>query len=188
MFVMNDSCSALCGNLFTVPFSWGTKTISPSASLSKRLSRSLSPTVATRPQAYVDARDLPAQERQAAALLQEGARVVPVVEEPEDAFGRLVVARIACLQGPLVDDELHRDVAVGNELRAAATAQQLHYAEEGAYADSAEALETYGFRQGDQVVTVASGGTDGSYCMEATGGTGDFNITQDLGRPEPGGC
>ena len=81
-----------------------------------------------------------------------------------------------------------KDTAAGAQLRTAATAQQLHYAEEGAYAEDAEALEAYGFRQGEQVVAVSSGGTDDSYCMEATGGTGDFNITQDLGRPEPGGC
>ena len=81
-----------------------------------------------------------------------------------------------------------KDTAAQAQLRTAATSQQLHYAEEGAYADDADALEAYGFRQGDQVVTVAAGGTNDSYCMEATGGTGEFTITQDLGRPEPGGC
>jgi len=50
------------------------------------------------------------------------------------------------------------------------------------------ALEDHGFRQGDQVVTVVSGDTDG-YCMEAPGGaTEKFHITQDLGKPVAGGC
>ena len=44
------------------------------------------------------------------------------------------------------------------------------------------------FRQGDQEVTVASGADD-SYCMEAPGGaTERFRSTQDIGKPEPGGC
>jgi type IV pilus assembly protein PilA len=81
-----------------------------------------------------------------------------------------------------------KDTAAQAQLRTAATAQQLHYAEESEYTASVEALEAHGFRQGDQEVTVASGGTDDSYCMEAPGGTGKFHITQDIGRPEPGGC
>lgn len=80
-----------------------------------------------------------------------------------------------------------KDTAAQAQLRTAATSQQLHYAQEDAYAADAEALETHGFRQGDQEVTVASG-TDDSYCMEAPGGTEDFHITQDAGKPEPGGC
>lgn len=81
-----------------------------------------------------------------------------------------------------------KDTAAQAQLRTAATAQQLHYAEEGAHADDVEALEAQGFRQGDQEVAVASGGTADSYCMEATGGTGAFHITQNAGKPEPGGC
>jgi len=82
-----------------------------------------------------------------------------------------------------------KDAAAQAQLRTAATAQQLHYAAEDAYAADVEALEAHGFRQGDQEVTVASGGTDGSYCMEAPGGgTSSFRITQDIGKPEPGGC
>jgi type IV pilus assembly protein PilA len=83
--------------------------------------------------------------------------------------------------------ERAKDTATQAQLRTAATAQQLHYAEEDAYAADVEALEAHGFRQGDQEVTVASGADD-SYCMEAPGGTGDFHTTQDTGKPEPGGC
>ena len=80
-----------------------------------------------------------------------------------------------------------RDTAAQAQLRTAATSQQLHYVQEDEYAADAEALEAHGFRQGDQEVTVASGGTN-AYCMEASGGTGKFRITQDVGRPETGGC
>ena len=80
-----------------------------------------------------------------------------------------------------------KDAAAQAELRAAATAQQLHYATSGKYAGTAEALRAHGFRQGGQEVRVASG--DGSsYCMEATGGGGEFRITPDIGKPEGGGC
>ncbi len=81
-----------------------------------------------------------------------------------------------------------KDTAAQAQLRTAATSQQLHYAEEDKYTDDVEALEAHGFRQGDQEVAVASGGTDDSYCMEAPGGTVKFHITQDIGKPEPGGC
>ena len=81
-----------------------------------------------------------------------------------------------------------RDTAAQAQLRAAATAQQLHYAQEGTYAGNVDALRAHGFRQGGQEIRVASGNAS-SYCMEATGG-GDkeFSITQDAGRPEPRGC
>ena len=84
--------------------------------------------------------------------------------------------------------ERAKNTAAQAQLRTAATAQQLHYAEEDEYADNEEALETHGFRQGDRAVTVVSGDADG-YCMEAPGGATDtFHITQDVGKPEPGGC
>ncbi len=84
--------------------------------------------------------------------------------------------------------EKAKDTAAQAQLRTAATAQQLHYTEEDAYASDVEALEAHGFRQGDREVTVASGAADG-YCMEAPGGATDtFHITQDVGKPEPGGC
>ena len=84
--------------------------------------------------------------------------------------------------------ERAKDTAAQAQLRTAATAQQLHYAQEDAYANNIEALETHGFRQGAQEVTVASGDAD-DYCMEAPGGANErFRITHDVGRPEPGAC
>ena len=80
-----------------------------------------------------------------------------------------------------------KDAAAMAQLRTAATAQQLHYAQQNAYAGTVTDLEAYGFRQGEQVVTV--GAADAStYCMEAPGGEGTFKITQDTGRPVPGEC
>ena len=96
-----------------------------------------------------------------------------------------VLAAIA-IPAYIGQQERAKDTAAQAQLRTAATAQQLHYAEEDAYAADVEALEAHGFRQGDQEVTVASGADD-SYCMEAPGGTGNFHITQDTGKPEPGG-
>ena len=80
-----------------------------------------------------------------------------------------------------------KDTAAQAQLRTAATAQQLFYAEEDSYADEVEELGAYGFRQGDQVVDVRSGGS--SYCMDAEGG-GDntFHITAEMGKPEEKGC
>ena len=64
------------------------------------------------------------------------------------------------------------------QLRMAATSQQLYYVDQNAYAGDATDLEDYGFRQGEQVVTV--GAADAStYCMQAPGGGGTFRITQD---------
>ena len=101
-----------------------------------------------------------------------------------------IIGILAAISIPAYIDQQDRarDTAAQAQLRTAATAQQLHYAEEGAYAGDIEALEAHGFRQGGQEVAVASGGTDGSYCLEAPGGTGEFHITQDVGKPEPGGC
>lgn len=101
----------------------------------------------------------------------------------------VIVGILAAISIPvyLGQQERAKDTAAQAQLRTAATAQQLHYAEEDAYAADAEALEAHGFRQGDQEVTVASG-TNDSYCMEAPGGTGNLHIAQDSGKPEPGGC
>jgi type IV pilus assembly protein PilA len=101
----------------------------------------------------------------------------------------VIVGILAAISIPvyLGQQERAQDTAAQAQLRTAATAQQLHHAEEDAYATDAESLEAHGFRQGDREVTVASG-TDDSYCMEAPGGTGGFHISQDSGRPEPGGC
>ena len=80
------------------------------------------------------------------------------------------------------------DAAAMAQLRTAATSQQLYYVEHNAYAGTATELEAYGFRQGEQEVTVMAADTS-SYCMEAPGGGGaTFRITQDTGRPEAGGC
>jgi type IV pilus assembly protein PilA len=82
-----------------------------------------------------------------------------------------------------------RDTAAQAELRAAATSQQLHYAQTGEYATDTDALRAHGFRQGGQEVRVAAGGDGSSYCMEATGGgENEFHITQATGRPMPDGC
>ena len=79
------------------------------------------------------------------------------------------------------------DAAAMAQLRTAATSQQLYYVEQNAYAGTATELEAYGFRQGEQEVTVVAADAS-SYCMEAPGGGATFRITQDTGRPEAGGC
>ncbi len=81
-----------------------------------------------------------------------------------------------------------KDTAAQAQLRTAATAQQLFYAEEDLYADDVEELGAYGFRQGDQMVDVRSGDAS-SYCMDAEGG-GDktFHITAETGKPEENEC
>ena len=56
-----------------------------------------------------------------------------------------------------------KDAAAMAQLRMAATSQQLYYVDQNAYASDATDLEAYGFRQGEQVVTV--GAADAStYC------------------------
>ncbi len=81
-----------------------------------------------------------------------------------------------------------RDAAAMAQLRTAATSQQLYHVDQNAFAGTATELEAYGFRQGEQEVTV--GAADAStYCMEAPGGGGGtFKITQDMGGPESGMC
>ena len=98
-----------------------------------------------------------------------------------------VLAAIA-IPAYLGQQDRAKDAAAQAQLRAAATAQQLHYAEKDEFAGDEADLVTHGFRQGDQKVTVVSG-AGGSYCMEAPGG-GDtkFHITNDSGKPEPKGC
>jgi type IV pilus assembly protein PilA len=81
-----------------------------------------------------------------------------------------------------------RDAAAMAQLRMAATSQQLYYVDHNAYAGTATELEAFGFRQGEQEVTVLAADA-GSYCIEAPGGGGaTFRITQDTGGPEAGGC
>lgn len=81
-----------------------------------------------------------------------------------------------------------KDTAAQAELRAAATAQQLHYADKGNYAGTPTALAGYGFRQGGQAVSISPDGSGATYCMQATGGTSTFRITQDVGKPEKRDC
>jgi type IV pilus assembly protein PilA len=80
-----------------------------------------------------------------------------------------------------------KDAAAGAQLRTAATSQQIYYARQDEYAANATDLEAYGFRQGEQVVTVKAASAS-TYCMQAPGGTGTFKITADAGRPESGSC
>lgn len=80
-----------------------------------------------------------------------------------------------------------KDAAARAQLRTAATSQQLYYARHDAYAPDAAGLEAFGFRQGEQVVTVGTASAS-NYCMQAQGGSGTFNITEDSGRPESGSC
>jgi type IV pilus assembly protein PilA len=64
-----------------------------------------------------------------------------------------------------------RDAAAMAQLRMAATSQQLHYVDQNTYAGDATDLEAYGFRQGEQMVTVLVGDVS-TYCMQAPGGGG----------------
>ncbi len=80
-----------------------------------------------------------------------------------------------------------KDAAAKAQLRTAATSQQLYYAKQDEYAGDATDLEAYGFRQGEQEVTVVAASTS-TYCMQAPGGSGAFKITEDTGRPESGTC
>src|SRR5215212_3018102 len=80
-----------------------------------------------------------------------------------------------------------KDAAAMAQLRTAATSQQLYYVDQNTYAGTATELEAYGFRQGEQEVTVAAADSS-TYCMEAPGGDAMFRITQDTGGPESGGC
>jgi type IV pilus assembly protein PilA len=80
-----------------------------------------------------------------------------------------------------------KDAAAKAQLRTAATSQQLYYARHDEYADNVPDLEAYGFRQGDQAVTVEAASAS-TYCMQAPGGSGTFKITEDTGSPESGSC
>jgi type IV pilus assembly protein PilA len=71
-----------------------------------------------------------------------------------------------------------KDAAAMAQLRMAATSQQLYYVDQNAYAANTTDLEAYGFRQGEQVVTVVAA-YGSTYCMQAPGGGGTFMITQD---------
>jgi type II secretion system protein G len=80
-----------------------------------------------------------------------------------------------------------RDSAAMAQLRSAATAQDLYHARQNVFAASTTELEAFGFRQGGQPVTVVAADAS-SYCMQAPGGTDNFKMTQDTGRPVTGPC
>lgn len=80
-----------------------------------------------------------------------------------------------------------KDTAAQAQLRIAATAQQLYYVKEDEYANSADDLEDYGFRQGGQTVEVKTTSAT-AYCMQAPGCSGPFRISESTGRPEQGAC
>jgi type IV pilus assembly protein PilA len=74
--------------------------------------------------------------------------------------------------------EKAKDAAAMAQLCMAATSQQLYYVDQNACAGNVKDLKAYGFRQGEQMVTV--GVADAStYCMQPPGGGGTFMITQD---------
>ena len=98
----------------------------------------------------------------------------------------VIIGILAAISIPayIGQQERAKDTAAQAQLRTAATAQQLHYAQEDAYAADADALEAHGFRQGDQEVVVASG-TDASYCMEAGGAPGISTSRTTPASPSP---
>jgi type IV pilus assembly protein PilA len=64
-----------------------------------------------------------------------------------------------------------KDSAAMAQLRTAATTQDLYHAKQDAFADTATALEAYGFRQGGQWVTVVTANANtyyaSTYCTQA---------------------
>jgi type IV pilus assembly protein PilA len=80
-----------------------------------------------------------------------------------------------------------KDTAAQAQLRIAATAQQLYYAKEDEYANSADDPEDYGFRQGGRTVDVKTASAT-AYCMQAPGSNGPFRISESTGKPEQGAC
>jgi type IV pilus assembly protein PilA len=77
-----------------------------------------------------------------------------------------------------------KDAAAMAQLRMAATSQQLYYVDQNAYAANVTDLVAYGFRQGEQLVTVVAADAS-THCMQAPGGGGTFMITQDT---DTSGC
>jgi type IV pilus assembly protein PilA len=90
-----------------------------------------------------------------------------------------------------------QDKAAQGNLRNAATAQQSFYTQNGNYTSVITAtsganndLTDHGFRQGEPAVSVVTpaSGTGANYCMQATGGSGTFKISDADGRPVSGSC
>ncbi|MGH3148381.1 MAG: type IV pilin protein, partial [Rubrobacter sp.] len=101
----------------------------------------------------------------------------------------VIIGILAAIAVPtyLTQQNEAKDTAARAQLRTAATAQQLYFAKEGTYAASVGLLEGYGFRQGDQAVSVQAA-TASAYCMQAPGGNGPFRITEATGKPVTGSC
>ena len=101
----------------------------------------------------------------------------------------VIIGVLAAIAVPayLGQQDQAKDAAAKAQLRSAATAQQLYYAKHDGYAGTDDQLKGFGFRQGEQQVTVAK--TESGYCMEAPGGgSKTFTITQEDGRPGEGTC
>lgn len=101
----------------------------------------------------------------------------------------VIIGVLAAIAVPayLGQQDQAKDAAAKAQLRSAATAQQLHYAETDNYAGSMGALDAYGFRQGDQTVSIKP--STGGYCMEASGGGKKrFSITENMGKPGESPC
>jgi len=101
----------------------------------------------------------------------------------------VIIGILAAIAIPnyLGQEDKAKDAAAMAQLRTAATSQELYYVDQDTYAGTATELEAYGFRQGEQEVTVGAADAT-SYCMQAPGGGGMFMITQDAGRPVSGTC
>lgn len=80
-----------------------------------------------------------------------------------------------------------KETAAQAQLRIAATAQQLYYAKEDEYANRADDLEDYSFRQGGRTVEVKTASAT-AYCMQAPGCSGQFRISESTGKSEQGAC
>src|ERR687893_727823 len=103
--------------------------------------------------------------------------------------GMVIIGILAAIAVPtyLSQQNEAKDTAAQAQLRIAATAQQLYYAKQNTYANSADDLEDYGFRQGGQPVEVKTASAT-AYCMQAPGGSGPFRISESTGKPEQGVC
>jgi prepilin-type N-terminal cleavage/methylation domain-containing protein len=88
-----------------------------------------------------------------------------------------------------------QDAAAKSDLRNAASAQTVFYAENDAWATTVADLESQGFRKSDGVVfadaniSVPGPGTTGAYCMDAASASGaNFHIGEATGGVQDGVC